>query len=136
MDKKKRSAFGLVVAILVTFDAILMYSNVSNTVSSQTSGAASLGAALGASLIRPFLTCAFLSAVAALIGFFARWKWGYLVGTIVMIVGILQLPAIVGIPTEPAILTILLFVAFLIDHIKQKKQASEESASNANSSEE
>ena len=80
MEKKKRSLFGLIVAILVALDAVLMYSNMSSVVSSQSSGAAMLGAALGAQLVRPFMTCAIISAIAALVGFFGRWKWGYLAG--------------------------------------------------------
>lgn len=126
MEQKNRSIFGLIIGILAALDTFLMYSNINNMVSSSTTdGAYALGLAIGARLIQPFLTFALLSAVACLIGFFARFKWGYLTGAVLMAIGILQLPAIVGVPTEPAILAVLMFVAFVIDNYKQNKQAKE-----------
>ena len=130
MEPKRRSVFGLIVGILVALDAVMMYSNVNSMVSAAGSGAYALGTAIGARLVRPFLIFAFLSAVACLIGYFARFRWGYLTGMVFMIIGILELPAIIGVPTEPVILAVLMLIAFIIDSSKQKRQVEEAKSAN------
>ena len=39
-----------------------------------------------------------------------------------MIVGILQLPAIVGIPVKPIVIASLMLLAFVVDNYKQRAQ--------------
>ena len=116
---KKRSIFGLIVAFLTALEVIYMYVRM-YAMASSSEGMVALGAVLGIVLIRPYLLCAAISGVVDCVAFLARIKWLYLIGALVMLVGIFQLPAIIGIPAEPIILIVLMVVAFVIDWRKNK----------------
>lgn len=119
MDKK-RSLFGLLVSIFAIIETWIMYRNFSSLSSSNTSGLERLGSTIAATLVRPFMVCAMISAAFSFIAYCARWKWGYLAAGAIMIVGILQLPAIVGIPVKPIVIAILMLLAFIVDSYKQR----------------
>ena len=123
--KKPRSVFGLLVALLVALDTVYAASTLGSAINSASSGAAALGAAIGSRLIQPYLTMLFLGAAAALIGYFARFKWGYIIAAVLIVAGILQLPAIVGFPSDPVIMVVLLIIAFIVTGRKEKKAANQ-----------
>ena len=128
--KKPRSTFGLIVAIILLADTFLKYASLGNAMNNTTSSAAALGAAIGSRLVQPFLTMMFLGSAMALIAYLARFKWGYIISAVLIIAGILQLPAIAGFPADPLIMVVLLVIAFFVTGRKEKNAGTENSGTN------
>ena len=120
--KKKRSLFGLISAVLSAALVIFIYLRLSSlSAAAAEEGAwAKLGYEAGMILLRKFLIRAVLGVLFAFIGYFARVKWAYLVGCILIILALVKLPPIAGILVAGILIPILMLAAFIVDHIIQR----------------
>ena len=121
--KKKRSLFGLISAVLSAVLVIYIYTRLSSMseAAAEADTLARLGYKLEMAVARKFLIRAVLGVIFAFIGYFARVKWAYAAGCVLIILAILKLPSVpvvlvIGIPVAA-----LMLAAFVIEHVLHRK---------------
>ncbi len=120
VEKKKLPVLGVISAVAAAIYSFGVYSNMQSA-SSSSNGWEALGGMIASSYIRPYLTMCVISCVCGFIGVFSKIKWFYLGAAALVVVGALQLPAIVGFPTDAILIIALDVGAFAVEYSKEKK---------------
>ena len=127
---KKKSAFGLLVALGTAAYAAYYYCLMNGYIGGSYSGGSDAGYAFGMILVnavmKDFVTFTIVAAAIALLSYFAGFRLGYLGAAVCLVIAYLQLPSTASPTSELALLLwllcILLVVAFAIESSNQNKK--------------
>ena len=117
--KKGFPIIGLICAVLGIIYTLSIYSRLHSY--DTDNGWRALGAMVASRFLSTFMTMCAISSISCFIGTFTKIKWLFLAAAIMLIIGLLQLPAIAGVPDMAIILIVLQVLAFISECVKESK---------------